>query len=130
MNFRYDINGLRAYAVLAVVIFHFNASWLSGGFAGVDVFFVISGYLMTRIIVGRYDAGKLSIWGFYLDRGRRIIPALAFLCAALLIFGVLKLSPIGLMQLAKHVIGSLLFISNGVYWLESGGNPPEKPVHE
>ncbi len=120
MNFRYDINGLRAFAVLAVVIFHFNASWLGGGFAGVDVFFVISGYLMTRIIVGRYDAGKLSIWGFYLDRGRRIIPALAFLCAGLLIYGILKLSPIGLMQLAKHVIGSLLFISNGVYWLESG----------
>lgn len=120
MNFRYDINGLRAYAVIAVVLFHFNPAWLSGGFAGVDVFFVISGYLMTRIIVGRYDAAKLSVWNFYLDRGRRIIPALAFLCGVLISYGIWKLSPIGLMQLAKHIIGSLLFISNGMYWLESG----------
>lgn len=120
MNFRYDINGLRAFAVIAVVLFHFNPSWLPGGFAGVDVFFVISGYLMTRIIVGRYDTGKLSVWNFYLDRGRRIIPALAFLCAALMAYGIWKLSPIGLMQLAKHITGSLLFISNGMYWLESG----------
>ena len=120
MNFRYDINGLRAFAVFAVVLFHFNPSWLPGGFAGVDVFFVISGYLMTRIIVGRYDTGKLSVWGFYLDRGRRIIPALAFLCAVLMAYGIWKLSPIGLTQLAKHTVGSLLFISNGMYWLESG----------
>lgn len=120
MNFRYDINGLRAFAVVAVVLFHFNQAWLPGGFAGVDVFFVISGYLMTRIIVGRYDTDRLSVWGFYLDRGRRIIPALAFLCASLIVYGIFKLSPIGLMQLAKHTIGSLLFISNGMYWLESG----------
>lgn len=120
MNFRYDINGLRAFSVLAVVLFHFNPSWLPGGFAGVDVFFVISGYLMTRIIVGRYDTGKLSVWNFYLDRGRRIIPALAFLCAVLIAYGIWKLSPIGLMQLANHTVGSLLFISNGMYWLESG----------
>lgn len=52
MQFRYDINGLRAIAVLAVVIFHFNPQWLPGGFAGVDVFFVISGFLMTSIIFG------------------------------------------------------------------------------
>lgn len=120
MNFRKDINGLRAFAVLPVVIFHFNQQWLPGGFAGVDVFFVISGYLMTRMIAGRYDLGKLSLWGFYLDRGRRIIPALAFLSAALLVYGFMYLPPIDLMQLSKHVVASLLFISNIIYWNEAG----------
>jgi len=87
MNFRKDINGLRAIAVIAVVIFHFNESWLVGGFAGVDVFFVISGYLMTKIIVTGIEKQKFSIITFYFQRAKRIIPALAFMIFTLLIFG-------------------------------------------
>lgn len=120
MKFRKDINGLRAIAVLAVVVFHFNPSWLSGGFSGVDIFFAISGFLMTSILVGRYDEQKLSVWLFYCERGRRILPALVCLCAALLAYGTYSLSPIELSQLAKHVVSSLLFVSNATYWMEAG----------
>lgn len=120
MKFRTDINGLRAYAVLAVIIFHFNKQWLSGGFAGVDVFFVISGYLMTSIIFRGFENNNFSIWRFYAARIRRIIPALLALIVILMIFGYLFLAPIPYSDLAKHSGGSLLFISNIMYWQESG----------
>ena len=77
MQFRYDINGLRAIAVLAVVIFHFNPQWLPGGFAGVDVFFVISGFLMTSIIFGGVEKNIFKLFKFYNARANRIIPVLA-----------------------------------------------------
>lgn len=120
MKFRTDINGLRAYAVLAVIIFHFNKNWLPGGFAGVDVFFVISGYLMTSIIFRGLERGNLSLWKFYSARIGRIIPALIILISLLLVFGYLFLPPIPYKDLAKHSGGSLLFISNFMFWKESG----------
>ena len=79
MDFRKDINGLRAIAVIAVLLFHFNPEWLPGGFAGVDIFFVISGYLITGIILRSLSAGNFSLLAFYKSRARRIIPALAVL---------------------------------------------------
>ena len=118
MNFRSDINGLRAAAVLAVILFHFNPEWLPGGFAGVDVFFVISGFLMTGIIFTGMAKENFSIAGFYMARVRRIIPALAFLCFCLIIFGFLFLIPKDLQILGKHASGSLLFFSNIMYWGE------------
>jgi len=120
MQFRKDINGLRAIAVIAVVLFHFNPSWLPGGFAGVDVFFVISGYLMTRIIFRSLENRNFSIFKFYIARANRIIPALAVLCTALLIFGWLFLTPLHYQALGKHVTSSLTFVSNIIYWKESG----------
>lgn len=119
MKFREDINALRAIAVVAVVIFHFNHSWLPGGFAGVDVFFVISGFLMTMIIVKGLDRETFSILSFYKARVRRIIPALAFLCFILMVLGYLLLSPIDYLNLGKHTAASLTFTSNIVYWTES-----------
>ena len=80
MNFRYDLNGLRAIAVIAVVLFHFNAKWMPGGFAGVDVFFVISGFLMTGIIFAGLEKDEFNLFKFYVARANRIIPALAVLC--------------------------------------------------
>ena len=77
MNFRYDINGLRAIAVLAVVLFHFKPQWLPGGFAGVDVFFVISGFLMTSIIFNGVEKDSFNLFKFYNARANRIIPVLA-----------------------------------------------------
>ena len=120
MNFRKDINGLRAIAVIAVVLFHFNASWVPGGFAGVDVFFVISGYLMTSIIFRGIEKENFSLYRFYIARANRIIPALAVLCFVLLVFGWFYLSPIDYRTLGTHVASSLTFVSNIVYWRESG----------
>ncbi len=120
MQFRQDINGLRAIAVIAVVLFHFNASWLPGGFAGVDVFFVISGFLMTGIIFKGIKQENFSIFKFYVARANRIIPALAVLCFILLIFGWFFFTPLDYKTLSKHVLSSMGFISNIVYWKESG----------
>lgn len=120
MNFRYDINGLRAIAVIAVVLFHFNPSLLGGGFAGVDVFFVISGFLMTSIILRGIERHDFNLIKFYVARANRIIPALAFLCVALLVFGWFYLSPPDYKQLGKHAASSVLFVSNVIFFRESG----------
>ena len=68
MQFRYDINGLRAIAVLAVVIFHFNPQWLPGGFSGVDVFFVISGFLMTSIIFNGVEKNTFNLFKYFIKK--------------------------------------------------------------
>ncbi|WP_295894147.1 acyltransferase family protein [uncultured Vibrio sp.] len=120
MNFRYDINGLRAIAVLAVVFFHFKPTWVPGGFAGVDVFFVISGFLMTSIIFRGLEEHNFNLLKFYLARARRIVPALAALCLALLIFGWFYLTPIDYQLLTKHILSSMSFLSNIIYWSEAG----------
>lgn len=119
-EFRADINGLRAWAVLAVVLYHFGVTPFSGGFAGVDVFFVISGYLMCGIILGSLERGKFSLWSFYLARGRRIWPALIVLCLAVLVFGWFFLMPEEYQRLGKHARESLLFASNIEYFGEAG----------
>lgn len=120
MNFRYDINGLRAIAVIAVVLFHFNPAWVPGGFAGVDVFFVISGFLMTGIIFRGLENDSFNLFKFYVARANRIIPALAVLCLVLLVFGWLYLPPLDYSALSKHVASSMGFLSNVIYWRESG----------
>ena len=119
-SFRYDINGLRAIAIIAVVLFHFNPSWVPGGFAGVDVFFVISGFLMTGIIFRGIETDNFSIWKFYVARANRIVPALAIICLVLLALGWFYLTPLDYRTLGKHVGSSMLFLSNFIYWLESG----------
>jgi peptidoglycan/LPS O-acetylase OafA/YrhL len=120
MKFRSDINGLRAVAVVAVVLFHFNANWMPGGFAGVDVFFVISGFLMTSIIFRGIEQAEFSVWRFYIARANRIIPALAVVSLFLLVFGWFFTLNIEYEDIAKHIASSVLFISNIVYWNESG----------
>ena len=120
MNFRKDINGLRAFAVIGVLLFHFNASWMPGGFAGVDVFFVISGFLMTGIIFRGIEQEKFSILNFYVARANRIIPALALLCLVLLVFGWFYLTPLEYKALGKHAASSVGFLSNFIYWREAG----------
>ncbi|WP_025820291.1 acyltransferase family protein [Shewanella marina] len=120
MKFRKDINGLRAIAVIAVVLFHFNPSWVPGGFAGVDVFFVISGFLMTGIIFRGLENNNFSVINFYVARANRIIPALSVVCLALLVFGWFYLTPLDYRALGKHVASSMGFLSNIIYWRESG----------
>ena len=120
MNFRKDINGLRAISVVVVMLYHFGFSGFSGGFIGVDVFFVISGYLMTAIILGKTNTGQFSLIDFYLSRGKRILPPLAILCAVLIIWGWFYLYPTDFKELGKHIKSSLGFSSNISYFKESG----------
>lgn len=119
-KFRQDINGLRAWAVIAVVLYHFGVPGFSGGFIGVDVFFVISGFLMTKIIVSGIEVGDFSLLRFYLARARRIIPMLLVLCLSLIILGWFWLPESNYKTLATHVLTAILFISNIKFWRESG----------
>lgn len=119
-KFRNDINSLRAIAVLSVVLFHFKPNWLSGGFIGVDIFFVISGYLMSSIIFNQLNQQRFSLLNFYLSRANRIIPALGFVCMVLLVFAWFYLPPLDYLQLGKHVASSISFLSNFMYWHEAG----------
>lgn len=120
MDFRKDINGMRAWAVLAVVLFHFNVAGFGGGFVGVDIFFVISGFLMTGIIVGQLENQEFSFWRFMQARIRRIMPALFLVCAVVMAFGWFILEGTAYRMLVRHVGSSLVFLSNFKYWREAG----------
>jgi peptidoglycan/LPS O-acetylase OafA/YrhL len=118
--FRADITGLRALAVIAVVLFHFKVPGFTGGFAGVDIFFVISGFLMTGIIVNGLERREFSIFLFYSSRIRRIIPALSVVCATVLFIGWWTLPVNDYRDLGKYTFASIAFLSNFKYWKESG----------
>lgn len=121
--FRADINGLRGWAVLLVILFHFQIPGFQSGFIGVDVFFVISGYLMMGIILRGTNTGESFfsfLKKFYFDRAKRILPALAVLCFALIVFGYWWMSPSDYEYLGKHVVKALLFVSNHEYASEAG----------
>ncbi len=128
MVFRNNINALRALAVIAVVLFHFRLPGFDGGFAGVDVFFVISGFLMTGIIVEGLRQNRFSLAGFYASRARRIIPALAVLCLALMLFGFVYLPLDDYRELLRTAKNSLLFTSN-LHFAEDG-DYFSAPLHE
>ncbi|MEX1199548.1 MAG: acyltransferase family protein [Methylophaga sp.] len=119
--FREDINGLRAWAVLAVVFYHLPFAYqLPGGFAGVDIFFVISGFLMTSIILGGNQSGHFSIARFYMSRVRRILPALLFLVVVLLVMGWFWLATPDYQNLSEEAAAALGFVSNIHYWDNAG----------
>lgn len=120
VRYREDINGLRGYAIIAVMLFHFTLIGLPGGFAGVDVFFVISGYLMTSIVVSGYEGNNFSLIRFYMARARRILPALMVLVAVLFILGWFLLPTVYYQDLAHEGFYGLLFSSNIYYWREIG----------
>lgn len=118
-KYRPDIDGLRAVAVLAVVAFHAFPSWVSGGFTGVDVFFVISGYLISTTISENLDRGTFSFTEFYASRIRRIFPALLLILLACYIFGWFILLADEYKQLSKHISAGSGFISNFILWNEA-----------
>ncbi|QOY94046.1 acyltransferase [Massilia sp. UMI-21] len=120
LAYRPDIDGLRAVAVLSVVLFHAFPTALRGGFIGVDVFFVISGFLISSILLRELQQGSFSFAGFYARRVRRIFPALALVLAACLAFGWLALFPDEYQQLGKHVVGGAGFAANFFYWAQVG----------
>jgi peptidoglycan/LPS O-acetylase OafA/YrhL len=119
-GYRPDIDGLRAIAVLAVIGFHAFPGWVQGGFIGVDVFFVISGFLISTIILEALARGRFSVASFYARRIRRIFPALVTVLLASLAAGWFLLFPDEYRQLGKHVAGGAAFVSNFVLWDESG----------
>ncbi|STY28952.1 O-antigen acetylase [Legionella wadsworthii] len=118
--YRADIDGLRAVAVLWVVAFHAFPEIFKGGFIGVDVFFVISGYLITSIIFENLDRGSFSFKEFYIRRIKRIFPALIVVLVSCLIFGWFALLPDEYKQLGKHIVGSTGFVQNIILWGEAG----------
>lgn len=117
-NYRPDIDGLRAVAVLAVVMHHLSATLIPGGYVGVDVFFVISGYLITRIISREMEEGSFTFAGFYERRARRIFPALFTVLAVTLVAGYLLLLPSDYSATLRGALGTLFFASNIVFWRE------------
>ena len=119
-KFRYDINALRCIAVTAVVLFHIFPSFFPSGFVGVDVFFVISGFLMTRIICGDLLAKDFSLRKFLLARFRRIVPALCVVIIACFVLGYFYLSQFRYLTLTDHAFSSIGFFSNIVFWTEAG----------
>ncbi|MDK9723936.1 MAG: acyltransferase [Sterolibacteriaceae bacterium MAG5] len=119
-DYRPDIDGLRAVAVLSVVAFHAFPEWVHGGFVGVDVFFVISGFLISTIILRSLDAGDFSFADFYARRIKRIFPALALVLAASLALGWSLLLKDELRQLGGHTAAGAAFLSNFVLMRESG----------
>ena len=120
MHYRAEIDGLRAVAVVPVVLFHAGFAVFSGGYVGVDVFFVISGFLITAIIIRELDEGTFSLTAFYERRARRILPALFCVIAACLPFAFLLLVPQDLKDFGKSVTAVSLFSSNVLSWRESG----------
>jgi len=120
MGFRNDINGLRAWAVTVVILYHLGVPGFGGGFVGVDVFFVISGFLMTGIVIKGLERGFFSVLGFYMARARRILPALLALCAVLLLLGWFILLPSDYKQLASLSVYAMLFLSNIEFWQQAG----------
>ena len=120
VKYRPDIDGLRAIAVIFVVCFHAFPNIFKGGFVGVDIFFVISGYLITKIIFESLNAGVFSFQDFYLRRIKRIFPALSLVLFAVCLFGSLSLYVDEYNHLKKHIAGGVFFLSNFLLWSESG----------
>lgn len=117
---RRDIDGLRALAVIPVVLYHFGFGAFSGGFVGVDIFFVISGFLITSIIFREINAGRFSFVDFWARRARRILPALSVVLLACLVVGWLLLTPKDFSQLGRAVRYQATFMSNILFMRQDG----------
>ncbi|MDP2087321.1 MAG: acyltransferase family protein [Gemmobacter sp.] len=119
-NYRPEIDGLRAVAVIPVILFHAGVTGFGGGFIGVDVFFVISGYLITSIILADIQSNTFSIARFYERRARRILPALTLVMAACIPFAWVWMTPQELVDFGQSLVATALFGSNILFWRESG----------
>ncbi|RIM18728.1 acyltransferase, partial [Staphylococcus chromogenes] len=109
------LDGFRAIAVIAIIIFHLNPQWLPGGFLGVDTFFVISGFLITSLLITEYDkTGKIDLPAFWLRRVKRLIPAVLFMLAVVLTY-TLIFEPSIILALKKDAIAAIFYVSNWWY---------------
>lgn len=128
INYRAEIDGLRAVAISAVIIFHAGFDILPGGFLGVDVFFVISGFLITSILTKEFSNGSFSLVKFYERRARRILPALLLVCLCIVPFAVLLLEPSAIKNFFKSLAATGVFSSNFLFYF--GDNYFSLPVEE
>ena len=120
LSYRPDIDGLRAISVLAVMFYHAEFEGFSGGFIGVDVFFVISGYLITQMVLKDFEEGAFRLAHFYERRVRRILPALLVMLVATMPLAHLFLSGDVLADYSASLLGATWFSSNFVFWSEAG----------
>ena len=120
MQYRSEIDGLRAVAVIPVILYHAGFETFRGGYVGVDVFFVISGYLITSIILSQMDEGRFSLVNFYERRARRILPALFFVMAVCIPFAWMWLLPRDMKEFGESLVAVATFSSNILFWHESG----------
>ncbi len=120
LHYRPDIDGLRAIAIISVLLFHASPDRLPGGFVGVDIFFVISGFLISGIILKDLQSGNFSFSDFYARRVGRIFPSLLLVLTVCLVFGWFVLLPDEFGQLAKHTVAGAAFTSNLLLWHQSG----------
>jgi len=107
-----EINGLRAIAIILVLFFHLNISLFSGGFVGVDIFFVISGYLITKLIQKELNSNKFNLMSFYIKRLKRILPATIILITFVTFLAIIILSSGHLKKFSISAISSIFFLSN------------------
>jgi peptidoglycan/LPS O-acetylase OafA/YrhL len=119
LNYRKDIDGIRALAVLSVVFFHAFPKLIPGGYIGVDIFFVLSGYLISNIIFHQVENKQFSWTAFYINRINRIFPALIVILISALISGYFLLFSDEYQNLNKHILGSTFFLNNIMLWKES-----------
>ena len=119
MYYRKEIDGLRAVAILPVIFFHAKINFFSGGYVGVDIFFVISGYLITTLIIKEINNACFSISNFYERRARRILPAL-FLITTLSLFAIFLMTPFQVIKFLKIVMSVIFFSSNILFWRQDG----------
>lgn len=119
LAYRRDIDGLRAVAVLPVILFHAGLTWFSGGYVGVDVFFVISGYLITSLILADLAQGRFSILRFYERRARRILPALLFVILCCLPLAWAGMRPVELEDFGQSLVATMAFASNILFLIET-----------
>jgi peptidoglycan/LPS O-acetylase OafA/YrhL len=127
--YRPDIDGLRALAVLAVILFHSGVPGVGGGYAGVDVFFVISGYLITRLLEqSRGQSTRRALADFYLRRARRILPALLVTCAVSAVVAAVLFLPRELVDLGRYLAATPLLLSNVASWAGGGYFAPRRPT--
>ena len=119
-HYRPDIDGLRAIAVVSVVLHHAFPEQIKGGFVGVDIFFVISGYLISSIILTGLQKQRFSFADFYVRRIKRIFPALFLVLATVLVLGWFHLLPVDYKEVGKHIVAGSLFVSNFAFWSEAG----------
>jgi peptidoglycan/LPS O-acetylase OafA/YrhL len=120
VHYRPEIDGLRAIAVLSVILFHADLSAVPGGYLGVDIFFVISGYLIASIIISEVEARTFSFASFYERRARRILPPLFLVVLVCVPFALFAMLPRDILEFSKSLLAVSVFASNIFFWRQSG----------